>query len=312
MNKILVTGAAGFIGNEVCKALSVLKYSVCGVVRNKDTITQLPKVKYVSVGDITLYRYWKNLLTGYDCVIHCAGLAEQKNIISEEYYMQLNVEFTKNLAEHCAIVGVKKFIFLSSISVLGNNTNNIKPFKYSDKANPLGKYAQSKYEAEKNLLEINAKTSLEVIIIRPPIVYGRGAKGNINRIIKLLKLRLPLPFGLIKNKKSFISIDNLVDFLICCITRPNLKSKVFLISDGHDISLKEFLQNIANELGYRLLIFPFPIFLLKLISIFFGKKNDMDKLLSSLQLDINDSRDTLKWKPRQSVKDGIRKMVMNK
>lgn len=312
MNKIFVTGAAGFIGNEVCKALSVLKYSVCGVVRNKDTISQLPKVKYVSVGDFILYRDWKNLLAGYDCVIHCAAFAEQIRFLSYQTYNQINTEFTKKLAEQCVIVGVKKFIFLSSISVLGNNTNNIKPFKYSDKANPLGKYAQSKYEAEKELLKIHAKTSLEVIIIRPPIVYGQGAKGNISRIIKFLKLRLPLPFGLIKNKKSFISVDNLVDVLICCITRPNLKSKVFLVSDGHDLSLKEFLQNITNELGYRLLIFPFPIFLLKLISIFFGKKNDLDKLSSSLLVDINYTRDTLKWKPRNSVKDGIRNMLMKK
>jgi nucleoside-diphosphate-sugar epimerase len=312
MNKIFVTGAAGFIGNEVCKALTVLKYSVCGVVRNKDIISQLPKVKYVSVDDITLCRDWKNLLAGYDCVIHCAGVAEQKSNTSTKIYTQINTEVTIKLAEQCAIVGVKRFIFLSSISVLGNNTDNTKPFKYSDKANPLGKYAQSKYEAEKKLLEINAKTSLEVIIIRPPIVYGRGAKGNISRIIKILKLRLPLPLGLINNKKSFISINNLVDVLICCITRPNLKSKVFLVSDGHDLSLNEFLRNIANVLGYRLIIFPFPIFLLKLISSFFGKKQIMDKLLSNLQVDINDTRDTLKWKPRQSIKDGIRNIFMDK
>ena len=312
MNKILITGASGFIGSHFCKALSVLKYSVCGVVRNKDIISQLPKVKYVSVGDIVLYRDWKNLLAGYDCVIHCAGVAEANNITSKKFYTQINVESTVKLAEHCAIAGVKKFIFLSSISVLGNNTNIYKPFKYSDKVNPLGDYAQSKYEAEKKLLEINAKTCLEVIIIRSPIVYGRGAKGNINRLINFLKLRLPLPFGLIKNKKSFISIDNLVHVLICCIKRPNLNKKVFLVSDGHDVSLNVFLQNIANELGYRLLIFPFPIFLLKLISNFFGKKNDMDKLSSNLQVDINYTREILKWKPRQSIKDGIRKMLMNK
>jgi nucleoside-diphosphate-sugar epimerase len=311
MNKIFVTGASGFIGNQVCKALTVLKYSVCGVVRNKDIISQLPKVKYVSVGDFILYRDWKNLLVGYDCVIHCAALTEQKNINSNKIYKQTNIEFTTKLAEHCVIAGVKKFIFLSSVSVLGNYTY-IKPFKYSDKTNPSGVYAQSKYDAEKKLLEINAKTSLEVIIIRPPLVYGKGAKGNINILIKLLKLKLPLPFGLLKNKKSFISIDNLVDVLICCVKRPNLKGKVFLVSDGSDVTLKVFLRKIANELGYRLLIFPFPIFLLKFISYFCGKKNELNKLLSSLQVDINYTRDTLNWKPRLKVKDGIRRMLMDK
>jgi nucleoside-diphosphate-sugar epimerase len=311
MNNIFVTGASGFIGRAVCKALSDLKYSVCGSVRNKDIIPPLPNVKYVLTGDINSNLDWKDLLAGYDYVIHCAGIAEQKNIISKDIYKQINTDATIKLAEQCVIAGVKKFIFLSSISVLGNYTN-YKPFTQSDKANPLGGYAQSKYEAEKQLLKINDKTSLEVIIIRPPIVYGNLARGNIARLIKLLKLRLPLPFGLIKNKKSFISIENLVDILICCIRRPNLKGKVFLVSDDEDVSLTFFLQNITRELGYRLLIFPFPIFLLKLIANFFGKGNEINKLVLNLQIDINYTKDTLNWKPRLSVKDGIRNMFMNK
>lgn len=312
MNKIFVTGASGFIGQAVCKAFSDLKYSVCGAVRNKDIVSPLPNVTYVSVGDLALNLNWIDLLTGYDCVIHCAGIAEQKKIISKDIYRQINTEATKKLAEQCVITGVKKFIFLSSISVLGNFTNYNKYFTQSGKVNPSGAYAQSKYEAEKKLLEINAKTSLEVIIIRPPIVYGNGAKGNISRLIKLLKLKLPLPFGLIENKKSFISIDNLVDILVCCIKHPNLKGKVFLVSDDEDISLKEFLRNIAKGIGYRLLFFPFPIFLLKLIANFFGKGAEINKLISNLQIDINYTKDTLNWKPRLSVKDGIRKMLKDK
>jgi nucleoside-diphosphate-sugar epimerase len=312
MNKIFVTGAAGFIGEAVCRGLADLKYSVCGAVRNKDIVSPLPNVTYVSVGDLTLNPDLIDLLTGYDCVIHCAGMAEQKKKIYDDYYNKLNTEFTKKLAEQCAITGVKKFIFLSSISVLGDCTDNNKCFTYSDKANPLGVYAKSKYEAEKKLLEINAKTSLEVIIIRPPIVYGMGAKGNMSRIIKLLKLRLPLPFGLVKNKKSFINIDNLVNILIYCIRLPNLKGRVFLVSDDEDISLNDFLRNIARELGYRLLIFPFPIFLLKFIAIFFGKSNEINKLIANLQLDINYTKDTLNWKPRLSVKGGIRNMLKDK
>jgi nucleoside-diphosphate-sugar epimerase len=311
MNNIFVTGASGFVGQAVCKALSDLKYSVCGAVRNKDIIPPLPNVKYVSTGDINPNLDWKDLLAGYDYVIHCAGIAEQKNIIFKDIYKQINTDVTIKLAEQCVIAGVKKFIFLSSISVLGNYTN-YKPFTQSDKANPLGSYAQSKYEAEKQLLKINDKTSLEVIIIRPPIIYGNLTKGNIARLIKLLKLRLPLPFGLIKNKKSFINIENLVDILICCIRRPNLKGKVFLVSDDEDVSLTYFLQNITREMGYRLLIFPFPIFLLKLIANFFGKGNEINKLLSNLQIDINYTKDILNWKPSVSVKDGIRKMFMNK
>jgi nucleoside-diphosphate-sugar epimerase len=202
-------------------------------------------------------------------------------------------------------MGVKKFIFLSSISVLGQYTDLNKPFKYSDKANPIGEYAISKYNAEKKLIEISEKTSLEVIIIRPPIVYGLRAKGNIRRVIKFLKLRIPLPFGLFDNKKSFISINNLVDILICCIKHPNLKGKVFLVSDGEDLSLVKFLKKIASANGYSILIFPFPIFLLKFFCFFFRKNNELNKLLTNLQIDINYTKDILNWKPSFSVEDEI-------
>jgi nucleoside-diphosphate-sugar epimerase len=312
MNKIFVTGASGFIGQAVCKALSDLKYSVCGAVRNKDIISQLPNVKYVSIGDIILNPDWKNLLAGYDCVIHCAGISGQNNIISKKIYGQINTENTKKLAEQCAIAGVKKFIFLSSISVLGQYTVYNKPFTHSDKVNPKGNYAQSKYESEKKLLEINAKTSLEVTIIRPPMVYGSNAKGYINLLIKTLNFRLPLPFSLINNKRSFISIDNLVSLLICCIKHPNLKGKVFLVCDGEDISVPEFLKNISDSIGYSLRLFPCPIFLLKFFGSILGKASEINKLITNLQIDDNYTRDTLNWKPPQSVKDGIRKMIMDK
>ena len=312
MNKIFVTGASGFVGSEICKTLSVLKYSVCGAVRNKDIISQSPNVKYVSVGDLNLNSDLKNLLAGYDCVIHCAGMTQFNKKLKNKFYEETNVEVTKKLAEQCTIAGVKKFIFLSSISVLGKNTNNGKPFKYSDKPNPIGNYAQSKFYAEKKLLEINAKNSLEVIILRPPVIYGPKPKGNLNRIIKILKLNLPLPLGLVKNKKSFINIDNLISILICCIKHPNLKGKVLLVSDGDDVSLLDFFRFIKEAAGKRLLLFSFPIFLLKFFFYIFGHIDTINKLLSNLKVDINYTRDILNWKPPTSVKDGIRKMMNSK
>jgi nucleoside-diphosphate-sugar epimerase len=309
MNKIFVTGASGFIGSAICKTFSVLKYSVCGAVKNKDIISQIPNVKYVSVGDVTLNPDWKNLLAGYDCVIHCIGMSEQLNLNTKKIFRQINFEVTKKLAEQCVMAGVKKFIFLSSISVLGDNTNNRKPFKYSDKVNPIGYYAQSKHEAEKKLLEINAKNSLDVIIIRPPVVYGLGAKGKINSLLKILKLKLPLPLGLVNSKKSFINIHNLVSILNCCVKHPNLKGKVFLVSDDEDVSLQNFLRYIADAIGYRLLLLPFPLFLLRFFFIFIGKSKEIKKLESNLQVDINYTREILNWKPSMSVKDGVRKMI---
>lgn len=312
MNKFLVTGASGFIGKQVCETLSVLKYSVCGAVRNKDIISKLPNVKYVSIGDISLNQDWKNLLAGYDCVIHCAGLAEQKKKITIDKYNKINAEATIKLAEQCAINGIKKFIFLSSISVLGDATDYNKPFTYLHKANPQNNYAQSKLVAEKKLLEINAKTSLEVVIIRPPLVYGPKPSGNLLKLIKILKLKMPLPFSLINNKKSFINIHNLVDLLICCANHPDAKGKVFLACDGEDVSTPEFIKNISKAIGHSSFLVPFPLFLLNFFFFILGRTDEFKKLTSNLQINDNYTRRILNWKPPLKYKEAIKNISVDK
>ena len=276
MKKILVTGASGFIGKSICKKLANLKYSVCGAIRKSSIAYKANDfTSYVSVGDISLTPDWKNILPGYECVIHCAGKAhsfEDNNKKSLENYKLYNVESTKKLAIECAKAGVKRFIFLSSIGVLGLNTNNRKPFSCSDEPNPIENYAVSKYEAEKALFNISKKTGLEVVVLRLPLVYGPSCPGNINRLIKIIRFRLPLPFGLVKNKRSFLGIDNLVSIIIKCINSSRAKNKVFLVSDDQDISTVDLLKHISSAMRYPLILFPLPIFFFKSYYFYYWKK----------------------------------------
>ena len=306
MNKIIVTGASGFIGNSICKTLSSQEYIVCGTVRKK-ILASNSKIKYIKVGDITLKKDWKNILRGYDCLIHCAG-ALPSSKLSLEKYLLINSESTKRIAEQCVIAGVKRIIFLSTIGILGSNTNNRKPFLYSDTPNPNGSYAISKYEAEKELYKISKKTGLEIVIIRLPLVYGMDTNGNIANLIKLIKCKLPLPFGLIKNKKSLIGIDNLVDFITCCIHHPNASGKTFLVSDFEDVSLKHLIYCIASNMNISVRIFPFPILLLNILGKIIGKKKEILKLIQSLQVDIDYTKKTLNWFPPFTFEESCRKI----
>tara|TARA_B100000795_G_scaffold217015_1_gene170991 strand:- start:3216 stop:4163 length:948 start_codon:yes stop_codon:yes gene_type:complete len=315
MKKILVTGALGFIGQSLCKTLSKSGKSVRGIVRSQNSFSKNPDIEYVSVGDIVHKKDWKNILVDIDCIIHCAGRA---HIMSEtksdtlKIYRSVNVDVTKRLAEQAAAAGVRRLIFLSSIGVLGLDTNNRKSFLQSDEINPIENYAISKYEAEQALLQISDKTAIETIIIRSPLVYGPSAPGNLARLIKLVSSNIPLPFSRINNKRSMVGIDNLVDLLIRCIDHPNSAGKTFLISDGEDLSTPDLINHIASSMGHKAYLFPVPMFLLKFVSRILGKQREIDRLVGSLKIDSNYTRETLNWMPPVSVTEGIRRMVQDK
>jgi len=315
MKKILVTGASGFIGASLCKALLKSNKSVCGIVRSLSSSSINSEIEYVSVGDISPKTNWNDILVGTDCVIHCAGRAHITNETKAdtlEFYRTINSKSTKQLAEQAAKVGVRRIIFLSSIGVHGLETNNRNPFLYSDQPNPIENYAISKYEAEQLLLQISSNTGLEVVIVRSPLVYGQSAPGNLNRLIKLMDLGLPLPFGGIKNKRSFIGIDNLVNLLIHCIDHQDANGKTFLASDGEDLSTPDLLNYIASSMGRTARLFSIPLFLLKFLGYIFGKQKEINRLIGSLRVDNNYTRETLSWTPPLSVKEGIRRMVQDK
>ena len=216
MKKICITGANGFIGQSVYKTLLKEGRSCVGTVRSINSNSSNSNNKYIEVGNIGPNTNWKFALNGVDCVIHCAGKAHFEKDIRYDKKKILNIvnlNGTKQLAQQAAEAGVKRLIFLSSIGVLGNNTNNRKPFSQSDKPNPIESYAISKFEAEQALFEISNSTGLEIVIIRAPLVYGPSAPGNLERLIKIIKTGLPLPFGRINNRRSLIGIKNLVDLI---------------------------------------------------------------------------------------------------
>lgn len=325
--KICVTGSTGFLGSSLCEELSKYKHNILGICRklNFSNIKKKDNLKFVLVKDICNEKNWDTILSDVECVIHCAAKAhvmkESKNDILNIYH-SINVNATKILAESAAKVGVKRFIFISSVKVNGERTeshsrvsfskNKKKIFKHSDAPNPKDSYAVTKFQAEKVLWDISVKTGLEVTVIRPPLVYGYGVKGNLSRLIKLIKSGIPLPLGMIENERSMIGLDNLISLLIRCVDHPDAAGKIFLASDSEDLSTPKLINLIANSMGLKAHLFPFPIFLIKFIGSVCGKKKEIDRLVGSLKIDNDYVKKVLNWQPSVSVEDGIKKMIEGK
>lgn len=308
--RILITGANGFIGKHLCHALSKENVDVVAVSRTT------PDKHYSNIGYINKSIGenidWITELKDIDVVIHLAGRA---HVIKEESnnpyeaYAAINIDATKHLAEQAVQAGVKRFLFLSSIGVNGNIS--ITPFEEKGKENPQEAYAESKREAEKQLIQISKNSNLEVVIIRPPLVYGAKAKGNFQKLLNLAHLNIPLPLGAIKNKRSFIYVGNLVSFIQTCLTHKNAANQTFLISDGQDISTTALIKYIKATLNKNHLLIPIPqswlTSLLKLI----GKQSLSDRLFGDLQVNTNKANSLLDWKPKYSIQEGMMRTVRN-
>ena len=316
MKKIYITGANGFIGKALCKTLSLTNKSIKGIVRKLDTKDRYNNIDYVEVGYLFSNINLSNELVNCNCIIHCAGLAHsigKKNDLN--YYRLVNREGTKNLAEQAVVAGVKRFIFLSSVKVNGESTDNFddpKIFTNDDAPNPQDNSAISKFEAEQALREIASKTNLEVVIVRLPLVYGKDVKGNLKLLIKLINSKIPLPFANIKNKRSLIGIDNLVDVLVRCIEHPNAAGKTFFVSDGEDLSTSELINIIASGMNRSVKLFRLPRALLKFFGFILMRQSQIDRLTRSLQIDNSYVRKILNWTPPVSVEEGIKRMVKDK
>lgn len=313
MSKLLVTGGSGFIGKAVCENLK--KNYKINITSRQDISTNLNGVKVYNINKIDINTNWFKALNAVSCVIHCAAKTHVMNNIKQNSlssFRKINVEGTLNLAKQAAACGVKRFIFLSSIKVNGERTEKLKKFKYNDIPKPEDFYGISKWEAEQGLLKISKETGLEVVIIRAPLVYGPGVKGNLKRLIKLVQSRIPLPFSLIKNQRSLIGIDNLVDMIIRCIDDNRASGNTFLVSDEKNLSTSDLLRLIASSMGLSVRLFPLPLSLLKFFGFLLGRKAEINRLIGSLQIDINYTKQTLNWKPTISVEEGIRRMVQGK
>ena len=316
MKKICITGASGFIGKSLCKALNSKNLSIRGFVRDLNSTDNLDNVEYIKYEDINSNNHWEENFKDCDCIVHCAGKADsmnnEKNI---NVYYSVNAESTKLLAEKAVKMGVKRLIFLSTVKIYEESvfqSEDKQNFFNKKKTNPKDLYAISKLAAEKFLQEISNKTNLETVILRIPLVYGYGVKGNLRNLMKLLRIGIPLPLGSVKNKRSLIGIDNLIDIIELCIYHPEAKNKTFLVSDNNDLSTPELLKYIGNAMGLKVRLFAFPILILKLFGSMIGMSGAVNRLTKSLQVDIEDTKKILNWQPPISVEESIRRMVKEK
>ena len=313
---ILITGFNGFIGNALIGELSKnSEINIRATSRAQNKINK-KNIDIVSTGEINSDTNWQEALEDCTTVIHTAALTHQMDTSKEEVtlekYLEINTKGTINLANQAARNGVERFIFLSSIKVNGECTPINKPFRFDDIPKPTDNYAKSKHEAESGLKEISDKTGMEIVIIRSPLVYGPGVKANFAFLIKVISKGLPLPLlQVTSNKRSFVSLYNLIDLIITSIDHPKAANETFLVSDGKDLSTAELIMIISKIMNKKSRLFPLPIFLLKLFATVLGKTNLLRRLVESLQVDITHTYDILGWKPPLSVNEGIKRTIEN-
>ena len=303
---ILLTGATGFIGSEMARQLNLKQETRLALaLRSPKTMTE--GLIHV-VGDLTADTDWSVALKDQQVVIHTAARA---HIMKDEVvdpvleYCRVNVDGTLNLAKQAAAAGVRRFIFISSIGVNGNI--NTGPFTAADQPEPVDAYAQSKWMAEQGLWRIQNETGMELVIIRPPLVYGANAPGNFSALMRWVKRGVPLPLGAVHNKRTLIGLDNLVDLVIRCIDHPAAANQMLLAGDGEDISTTELLRGVAKAMGRPARLIPVPVTWLKLAATLIGKKATAEKLLGSLQVDISKTRELLGWEPPVTVEEGLKR-----
>jgi nucleoside-diphosphate-sugar epimerase len=304
-SKILLTGASGFVGRRL--ALTLIKKDValiCSVRKPMEIAGADCRV----VGDLSMNTDWRHCLEEVDTVIHCAArvhVMQDQESDPLKLFRQVNVAGTLQLAKQAAAAGVKQFIFLSSVKVNGEETGLGSAFTEDCEPQPLDPYGISKFEAEQALFELGRKTGMAITVIRPPLVYGPGVGANFLSMLLWIKRGIPLPFGRIRNQRSFVYIENLVSLMTCCIHNPRAANQVFLVSDGRDMSTTELLKKSAASFSVPSRLFPFPPSLLKLLAKLFGKKSIADRLCQSLQVDISKANRILNWTPPYTVEQGL-------
>lgn len=310
--KLLITGATGFVGKAVCFESHNAGFDIIVAVRECTQIFS-EEIEQFKIIDLSQEIDWGNALQGVDVVVHIAARARMMNDIALDpltEFRKVNTLATLYLAKQAAKAGVRRFVFISSIKVNGEMTLVDQPFKPNDNYIPIDPYGLSKQEAEQGLLTIAKETGMEVVIIRPPLVYGPGVKANFSSMMKWLNKDIVLPFGSVKNCRSLVALDNLVSFIIHCADykkTPQAVNQVFLISDGEDISTTELLERVARALGKKALLLPVPVSLMTLAAKFVGKGDVANRLFGSLQVDSSKARELLNWKPVITMDEQLKK-----
>ena len=308
--KVFVTGANGFIGKALCKRLLCENSIVFGAVRNGKVSQVSPGVAAVEIGDINKTTNWSDALSEADFVVHTAARVHTLNDPSHDpltAYRKVNVQGTEHLARESAKSGVKRFIFLSSVKV--NGEESWKPYTETDTPAPVDSYGISKMEAELKLRKVAVETGMAVVILRPPLVYGPGVKANFLKLLQTVDRGTPLPFAGVKNQRSLIYVENLVDAIVACVRHPNASNQTYLVSDGGDVSTPELIRMMSALLHKRPRLFSVPGLCLHIASRIAGKGPTIDRLIGSLTVDTAKITQELGWSPPFTLVEGLEETV---
>lgn len=303
----LITGANGFVGKALCAALLRQGQAVRAAMRAEDL--SIENLEVVKVGSIDGVTDWTAALRGVEVVIHLAARVHVMRDDADdplEAFRKVNVAGTENLARCAAVAGVKRLVYVSSIGVNGLQTTIGRPFIETDKPNPHNAYTLSKWEAEQALHRVMLETRLEVVIVRPPLVYGSGAPGNFMRMLKVLDRGIPLPLAYVRNLRSLVYVGNLVDALILCAMHPAAGGQTYLVSDGEDVATPDLLRWLGEAMGRPARLFPCPPGLLRLAGRVAGKFAQVERLTGSLQVDSGKLRRELGWQSPFTLREGLR------
>jgi nucleoside-diphosphate-sugar epimerase len=310
--KVLVTGATGFVGRALVAQLVELGHVEVLALTRQVPADPVAGAKYLPGGDLTSQTQWQPALAGVHAIVHTAARAHISNDRAADplaKFRRVNVAGTLRLAEQAAAMGVRRFVFVSSIGVNGVQSAPGKAFSEADQPNPHNAYALSKWEAEQGLLRVADETGMAVVIIRPPLVYGCRAPGNFGSLMRAVQRGWPLPLGAVHNQRSLVALDNLVDFIVTCITHPQAANQTFLVSDGKDLSTTVLVRAMAQAAGVPARLLPVPVWALQAGASLLGKGNAVQRLCGNLQVDISKVRSLLGWVPPVSVKEGLRRAM---
>lgn len=310
---ILITGANGFVGRSLCAALVSSGQTVVAATRHPLSAME-PRISNFQINTLDADTDWQGGLQGCDAVVH---LAARVHVMSDtatdplSEFRRVNVEGTLNLARQALTAGVSRFVFISSIKVNGESTPLGQAFAAEDVTDPQDPYSISKHEAELGLLRLAKESRMEVVIIRPPLIYGPGVKANFLTMMRWLNKGIPLPLGSIHNQRSLVSLDNLVDLIITCLIHPAAANQVFLAGDGENLSTTELLRRLGLALGKPACLLPVPVSLLKAGAALLRQRDMAQRLCGSLRVDISKARNLLGWNPPISVDEGLRRTAQS-
>lgn len=307
--KVLVTGASGFIGRALLERLSNEGGFTLHAAVRRPVTQPVSGVRYVQVADHGRNTVWTEAVSEADVLVHAAARVHVMNDGAADPLTEFrvaNVEATLNLARQAVSAGVRRFVFISSIKVNGDGTPLGKPYGADDPPAPTDAYGVSKLEAENGLRELLRGTETRLVVIRPVLVYGPAVKANFLTMMRWVHRGIPLPFGNIRNKRSFVALDNLVDLIVACCVRTAALDQTFLAADGEDLSTTEILKRIAAAMNQRVMLFPAPIELMRGVMSLLGRGDLARRLFGSLQVDISKARSVLGWAPPVSVDDALR------